>query len=416
MGSALSAQQAPGQWVGDLYRIKAYKNVSFTSTHSEDHFLDENNKIRKKIPSLSEVVDFPVPAEFRTSVFSYWHDGALYALADGDKEKDEDGAIFKRYSLAKWHDDKWHFLGDYKLAPNRHDMSDLLNVIPCDNGRFIIISSRWDLYHNNRPDRTPFHRMSIPEGKTELRIDASIDHGLNDELREHMATTSLFGQAWLSQVVMTDSHALLINMNTGLYWVFSLEKASLVKAGNIFKKMTTDMILRDGFPDPILCVNPEKDGTFLISAQEEDFFMSEDGDLIKEMNQFARRNPLDTKDTKSVDDYWDVFYKRFDRRKEELANRNPFIVWYRIYPEEGGRLEKLANPPIGGAVDRDGGKNDIWRPMLDGSVKMGWIEPEDYKEPKKEEIKEEEAQEQLQPPQKNEEGIEEVEGLEKVVE
>jgi hypothetical protein len=248
--------------------------------------------------------------------------------------------------------------------------------------------------------------MSIPEGKTELRIDASIDHGLDDELREHMATTSLFEHPWLSQLVMTDRHALLINTNTGLYWIFSLEKASLLKAGNIFKKMTSNMILKRGFPDPILCVNPEKDGTFLISAQEEDFFMSEDGDPYKEINQLAQRNLNMSRDDLN---------ETFERRAKELAERNPFIVWYRIYPEEG-KVEKLDSPPIGGVVYRDGGKNDLWRPMLDGSVKMGWIKPEDYKEPKKEEIKEDEAQEQLQPPQKNEEGIEELEGLEKIVE
>jgi hypothetical protein len=55
---------------------------------------------------------------------------------------------------------------------------------------------------------------------------------------------------------------------------------------------------------------------------------------------------------------------------DEERARNPLVVWYRIHPDNG-RLEKLAAPPTGGATHRDSWDNEHWRPMPDGSVKMG---------------------------------------------
>jgi hypothetical protein len=62
-------------------------------------------------------------------------------------------------------------------------------------------------------------------------------------------------------------------------------------------------------------------------------------------------------------------------REKELAERNPFIVWYRIHPENG-KSEKLNGPPEGGSFVRDVEKPVSWRPMLDGSIKMGNFESE----------------------------------------
>lgn len=39
--------------------------------------------------------------------------------------------------------------------------------------------------------------------------------------------------------------------------------------------MTPEMIAKNGFYDAILCVNPEKDGTILISARDENEFVSD---------------------------------------------------------------------------------------------------------------------------------------------
>jgi hypothetical protein len=81
--------------------------------------------------------------------------------------------------------------------------------------------------------------------------------------------------------------------------------------------------------------------------------------LIRENNPF-----LSTEDALKI----------FELRLKELAKLNPFIVWYRIYPENG-KVEKLSSAPEGGAYFRNGWENDVWRPMPDGSVKMGCQKP-----------------------------------------
>jgi hypothetical protein len=200
--------------------------------------------------------------------------------------------------------------------------------------------------------------------KKEFRIDAPISHG-QDELQKYMSAPEVFSLAAMSPIIMTPKHATVLSRTTGLFWVFSLEKASLVKAGNIFNKVTPEMIAKGGFPNPILCVNPEKDGTILIGAQDESFFTTESGDLIKEINEMESKSNLSDEEATMF----------LVRRMRELAEKNPYIVWYRIHPENG-RVEKLDNPPEGGSNVREGGKNDYWRPMPDGSVKIGVLERE----------------------------------------
>jgi hypothetical protein len=124
------------------------------------------------------------------------------------------------------------------------------------------------------------------------------------------------------------------------------------------------MITKGGFSNAILCVNPEKDGNVLIAAQDEDFFMTEIDNTIKEANEMSANNSNIS--VKEIIEF-------IRQRDKEIAGRNPFIVWYRIYPENG-RVEKLSTPPEGGTLFRDGGKNDVWRPMPNGSLKMGWNE------------------------------------------
>jgi len=346
------AQPEPGQWVGDLYHVHLFTEPPYSKI-----LIDEHDKIHKKIPNIAKLIDFPVPHRYRNSSSgSHWHNDRLYTIAYGANDKNEDGSLFRRLTFAKWQDDEWHFLGDYKTA-----IGNLLEVIPCDNERFIVVSRETDLTGNTGPMRSPFARMSILPGKKELRVDSSIDHG-QDELRKYMSAPECFKMAWLSAIVMTDKYATLVNRSTGLFWVFSLEKASLVRAGNIFKKVTPEMIAKGGFPNPILRVNPEKGGTILIAAQEEDFFITETGNAHKEINELRDNNPL-MSDEDAL--------KLLGRRQKQIVDNSPFIVWYRIYPENG-KVEKLFEPPEGGSNLRDGGRNDVWRPMPDGSVKMGW--------------------------------------------
>ncbi|MDR2697562.1 MAG: hypothetical protein LBB40_03705 [Holophagales bacterium] len=349
------AQSEPGQWINELYLVEIFPEGSAVSRTFV--FVDEKDNICLKIMNVGKSTDFPVAYTHRLYSFSsYWHNDALYSLASGLDEKNQNGSLFKRWTFAKWQDDKWHFLGDYKTGTKQ-----ILTAIPCDNDRFIVISNKTDLTNDNRSERSPFHIMSATSDKKEIRLNSSIDYG-QDDLKNYMSHPNFFKLASLSYIIMTDKYATLLNRKTGLYWIFSLEKASLVKSGNIFKSVTPEMIAKGGFPDPILCVNPEKNGTILIAAQEERFFINETGDATEELNKMLEDNPF-----MPLEDA----HKIYGRRLKELADINPFIIWYRIYPENG-KVERLIEPPEGGTDLRDGGKNDRWRPMPDGSVQMGW--------------------------------------------
>jgi len=358
-GAPASAQIfGPGQWARDMYLVERAHEFPFPKA-----LIDEENRIRLAIPSVAKAIGFPVPqSRLGLSMRSLWHKDALYTVAYGGKdtyEDNEDGSKFKHCTFAKWQDDGWQFLGDYKT-----DTEIDLIAIPCDRERFIVISANGDLAGNNALTTSPFHRMSIPSGKKELRLDDLMDHGM-DEIRNHMSGPNCFNMAFNGQIAMTDDYATIVDSKTGLYWIFSLEKASLKHTGKIFKNVTPDMIAKGGFPNAILRVHPEKNGTILISAQEEAAFLTETGDVTKEIQEQLEKNP----DLSPED-----IYKLIRSRSDELASRNPLLVWYRIDPENG-KAEKLGVPPVGAAFVRDGTKNDYWRPMPDGSVRMGSLDP-----------------------------------------
>jgi len=371
-GLTAFAQTTPGQWVGDLYFVSNVERGGSSISNRVSVLIDEKNNVHKIFPNLSQAADdFSVPRMYRAdTIGSFWYNDAVYDLAWGASEKNGDGSLFTRWTFAKWQDDKWHFLGDYK-AP----AGDFLKAIPCDNDRFIVISLRNDLTGNTGSDRTPFVRMSIPAGKTELRIDAPVYHG-HDELKEYMAsdtnplTFDCFNMAWAAEVVITDKYATLVCRTTGIYWIFSLEKASLLKTGNIFKSVTPEMIGNGGFASAILCTNPEKEGTVLIAALEEKYFIKEKTSVRDQLKETlalitSGLSPEEQEERNKIS----------NRRRDEFNNRNPFIVWYRIYPESG-KVERLADAPEGGTILRDGDKNNWWRPMPDGSIKFGSLRDE----------------------------------------
>jgi len=355
LGAPGSAQNEPGQWTGNLYAVEARH-----TRHGLDKvcaLIDDDDNLVETIPNVHHVADFPVPLWYRNNpMCSYWHGGALYALVYGVKDKDADGNASQLWTMAKWEDNQWRHLGGLRTSEGA-----ALTTIPCDYGRFIVVSSDKSAIGAGAPDPTPFHVISLPEAGKSLRLDRAIDHG-HDELRGYMTDQGCFRLAFLSRTAVTDSHAVMVSPNTGLYWVFSLEKASLVKAGSIFKKVTPKMVAKGGFPDAVLCVNPEKGGTVLVAAQDESFFLTEKGDALAELNETLDKNPHIS---------FEAAAEIYRERYIEIAARNPFIVWYRIHPESG-RAERLCDPPEGGTFFRDGWKNDTFRPMADGSVRMGW--------------------------------------------
>jgi hypothetical protein len=380
------AQPNPGQWVGDLYLVRS------DATPHRYLLIDEKNHVLEKIPPIVFADGSPVSGDSLIYGSSYWHNDALFTLASGDIrdfETNSDGSRYRRWTFAKWQDNEWHFLAEYKAEYGNN-----LKAIPCDGDRFIIISATADLVDNDRQDRTPFAVMTLNSQKNEMKLGASIDHG-QDELREqmrpkknafplivnmsnvdtdafyrqlksmfHSALTDHFRMASESSVALTDEYATLVNKRFGLFWIFSREKASIKKAGNIFTKVTKEMIANGGFRDVVLRVNPEKDGTILISALDEAIFTVGEKELLDvevSLNNFFDRN-LSPEDRAKI----------LLQANQENIQRNPYIVWYRIYPWDG-KVEKLSAGPPGGSLGRDGGENDDWRPMPDGSIKFGNI-------------------------------------------
>jgi hypothetical protein len=343
------------QWVGDLCSTAVLPKMHANYTVSL--LIDENDAIREKVPSLKDEKGFPCSMEHSgVQGRPFWRKGVMYQIAECLSVTKDDGRRVRPWAFAKWEDGGWRLVGIFEP-----DDRELLEAIPCDDNRFIVVSCGRDLIDDRSPDRSPFLVASFSEGSTELKARHRIDHG-QDELRPHMRGDGCFKLAYLSRKAMTDGHAVLVNSRTGLYWVFSLEKASLVRAGNIFKKVTTEMIAKGGFPDAVLWVNPEKAGTVLVEAQDEDYLIAEKGDYSKEWNEMSRNNP-------------GMPIQEMERlmapREKEIRENSPHIVWYRIHPENG-RVEMLHEPPDGGAKLRSGWEDEVFRPMSDGSVKMGW--------------------------------------------
>ena len=344
----------PGQWVGDLLSLAG-------NTSPEVVLIDEDGVITKRIPTGAP--DWTKLSGVQADGIKFvenkiWYSDALYAISGilGIPPKtDADGNPFREFSFLKWQDDEWHDIGTYR---NPHIRS-AIRSIPCDNDRFIAISFGADLAGNTGSRLTPFARMSLNPEKKEVRVHSSIDHD-QDDLRMYMSNANCFSIASLSNIIVTGKLATLLSYKTGLFWTFSMETANLKKTGNIFKKMTPEMILNGGLADAVFCAHPEKEGTILISAKPEELFAADK--YADAMRELRAAHP-----TMAPADLVALHFRQMIRATED----NPLIDWYRLDPETG-KVEKTF-PPEGAAMLRDGFKNDFWVPKPDGSVRMGFI-------------------------------------------
>jgi hypothetical protein len=383
LSASAQINSSPGQWVGDSFLV-------FDTRGGAAYMLDGNNTIKERIPYVTETTDSPILSALRSRRPIGWHNDGLYGVAGAD-EKAVDGSLFRRFTFEKWQNKgpgegwEWDVVGSYKSTDGN-----LFKFIPCDNDLFIAVSAMTDINGNTGQDITPFARMSLNPANKEIRVISSIGHG-QDELREHMSNPEYFRLAYFAWTIITDSHAILLNYSNGLYWVFSLENASLVKTGNIFKIMTPELMVKGGGYGGIavLSAHPEKDGTVLISAREE-AALSAEIDSQKEMLEFEKLHKWGQPDQTITNSEFRDFQ---DRLKNKVVGQNRWIEWYRLYPESG-KAEKIMNPE-GAAIDREGGKNDPWRPMPDGSVKMGTLTPEEPKKAAPETKQEDKAPEKL---------------------
>jgi len=396
LSAPLAAQTwATSQWVGDLYFVETREGSGKDEKHPH-YFIDENNNV-------ADPTDYTFPKNHEEyggwAYGHYWHnDGyrdALHTLV-GVRQlgADKDGSKYLRYNFMKRQDGEWRFLGEYRdpAKPLQGDYAGWydsdLRAFPCDNDRFIVLSWFKDIVDDRRPDRSPFAKMSIRPGKKELGLDGSIPFGI-DELQKHLSDPKVFSLPSNAHHIVTGKYATIIHQGTGLYWCFSLEKASLVKAGSIFKGIdpeeTLKTIRKGGLTMAVLGANPEKDGTVLVAALEEAALkggIADKWDDLREKYEKPLSKDLTEAEREKLNKERE---KAFIEDQKKMAKGSPYIVWYRIHPENG-RVEKLGVPPIGGAHERAGfwsklwlgmefWRADEWRPLPDGSVRMGVVEP-----------------------------------------
>jgi hypothetical protein len=362
--------------------------------------VDENDKV-------VDWTDYSFPKS-HPDYYGQWSDRGYHWLNDGYSDalyvtvrskagKNEDGTWYRPYKFHKWQDGEWQFLGEYrdpveKIGETEDSVqfsSSNLSFYPCDNDRFISVSWSKDLENDKRPDRTPFARFSLRQGKKEVTMDSTIPFGI-DGLRDHMHIPGVFEAAANARSIVNGKHATIIHPQTGLYWCFSLEKASLVKAGCIFRGLDEEEWLKylrkRSLRMAVLCAAAEKDGTVLVSALEEVALKGAVVDTWVDQEEMEAATPDMTEKERE---------KAFIEQQRKSASGSKYLVWYRIHPENG-RVEKLGVPPIGGAHERAGfwsklwlgmdfWRADEWRPLPDGSVRMGLMDP---KVPEQEKAKE----------------------------
>lgn len=384
-GMLAFAQGTPGQWVKDLYYVDA-ESGSGSALKYHKYFIDEKNNV-------VDSHDYMLSSdhEFRGTAFgSFWYgeesELALYSLSYRLRRNKETGSKHEEYLYLKWQDDEWHLLGKYNSQGELKGEENAIGRIrffPCGDNRFIAISWDRDLVNDKRSDRSPFAVVSVRPTQKELVIDRSIDFGI-DELQGHMSDPKVFSLPANARHMVAGKYGIIINPTTGLYWCFSLEKASLVKAGNIYKGLDPDEVMktikRGGLTQAVLCANPEKDGTVLVSALEEASLKGGVSDKWDDLREKYEKPLSDDLPEEERDRLNKEREKAYIEAQKKIAKGSPYIVWYRIHPENG-RVEKLGVPPVGGAHERAGFlsklwlgmefyRADEWRPMPDGSVKM----------------------------------------------
>jgi hypothetical protein len=399
--SPLAAQTLPpGQWVGDYYYVEATEG-SGKDKKFVRYFVDEDNYVVTPVHFEGFSFDHPIFPGTRLKDRWWFNDGyrdALYVLTKGKRQEDKDGFKYVEYNYLKWQEGEWQLLGAYRdsakiLDPDEYwDDSDL-TFFPCDNDKLIVLSWYKDMVDDKRPDRSPFAKMSVKTrgDKKELVVEGSIPFGI-DALQKHLSRgqphRELFSQPSNGFKIVAGKHAVLIHPLTGLFWCFSLEKATLVKAGSIFKGIdveeTLKVIDKPSFAMAVLCANPEKEGTVLVAALEEAALrggLASLADVDSEDFKYETNPNLTEEQREKINKERE---KRFIEQQKKIAKASPYIAWYRIHPENG-RVEKLGVPPLGGAYERAGffsklwlgmefWRADEWRPLPDGSVRMGLLE------------------------------------------
>lgn len=349
----LSAQvipNQPGQWVPDGFML--HEGFPCTGT-----IVDASDVIRLKLPSpIQRAPDAPNTMATGIHHPPFWARDHYYCVSFRVIQ-DKDKAPVQRTTLHRFETSGWKELGRLDTKPS----VGTIKIIPCDQDRFIAISSKEDMNSAQNPrDRSPFYSLKLRENG-EFVIGSRIDPECEPMGKE----PDWFGLPALSPLIITEDHATLLHRSTGLYWVFSLQNGSLRRSGRMLPEITDEVIRKKEARDAILSQHPMPNQTILCLARAEGAPAGDTESPEKAVEKLMKEHPgMDAKDALRI----------YTQKKREQLETNPFPRWLALDPEKG-TVARLIPPPLGAPDFLDSRKGVAWRPLPDGNLRYGRVVP-----------------------------------------
>ncbi len=327
--------QRPGQWVPDGFFISSF-------LPSQGGVLDPQNHTLLRLPDPKQAQGFHGFAEA-----PFWFDGAYYFLSVARSQDPERRTL----TLRRLRGAAWEVDGSMEVPKSLGTTE----IFPCSNGRYLAIA-REDLRKDVSPsERVPFFLLRKND-RDEFVVSSSIHPGF-----DFMAKSpALLELASNSDKAIAGSHAVLIHRETGLYWVFDLDRGRLRHHGRLYDKITDRVIEGGRTFEAVLAFHPLKDGDVLIQARDEDAILNPDiKNPLAEANRVGARPGSDPDLVKNLAKWG----------RQDMDNAHPFYRWFRLDPATGS-LKRLVALPQGAVEVKDPTKPAVWRPLPDGSVKF----------------------------------------------
>lgn len=312
--------------------------------------LGENDKIVRKIPAPPRN-DAPYPGDL------YFLDGRFFCTR-GKNVQIESGRI-RIDEILEFVDERW-----VQLAHYRHSHG-LVRFLPIRNDLYIGATIH--------PHAIEVNGKSYPFGlfktnaKSQLELTSVYDLGLE---KPFFNAKNEISYPSMSMSVMTHQSALtgdqlVIASDYGHFWVFDLNKGTMVRSEKLFSSVTDKMLEKNALFPALLGFQPTRDGAILIASRCEDAVLyalnTHESPVGKTITQFKE---------------WIGLTNSF----------NPTIRWSEFEPQTG-KFRDVANP-IGVPTQMKSTKGAFdfnWRFKTDGNLKFSKYS-ERYPEPSKEDL------------------------------
>lgn len=342
-GGCLFAQD-PGQWVA-----KGFLFPTGDPLHPTGTILDGKNRILEQLPSLKAQANAGLALPARPfHALGAFHQGLL------SRGKETGRVVSRLYRLER---DQWQLEAELDYPKDRG----LLRLLPCGENRYLGISTRDLREPLPSSGGSPFSLLHRNADNT-LQVGSVID----PKCSELAKGGSPYGRAGLGKLVFTDHHATLMDLDSGLYWIFRLDKAQLAHHGRLYAKVSDQLLKADQVRKTILGIHPTPDGDLLIMARLEEVVVAGTPDPMKQAQTYLAQPGADP----------DHGFRLASEGQRQLVDRNPLVKWFRLDPETGA-LKVLPLPPPGGSEVLEAEQGYAWRPLPDGTLKMGPVTPRD---------------------------------------